>query len=94
MIQHHLQCQKSSFQTMIKMKQRACPSVQRSQLIWRHAVHPWVGIELGVAAPSLARGQEEDGMNGPGSFRGRTLCSWCREDMPRWEAAQAPASLS
>ena len=58
MIQHHLQSQNSSFQTMIKMKQRACPSVQRSQLSWRHAVHSWVGTELGPAAPSLARGQE------------------------------------
>lgn len=30
MIRHHLQSQNSSFQTMIKMKQKACPSVQRS----------------------------------------------------------------
>jgi len=57
MMQHPLQSQNRSFQTMIRMKQRACPSVQRSQLSWRHVVHAWVGTELGAAAPSLARGQ-------------------------------------
>ena len=58
MRQRHLQSQNSSFQTIIKVKQRACPSLQGSQLSWRHAVHPWVGTELAAAAPALARGQE------------------------------------
>lgn len=63
MIQHHLQSQNSSFQTMIKMKQRACPSVQRSQLSWKQLCTPgWEqGWELQdhhlPGAKSTARGE-------------------------------------
>lgn len=43
MLQHHVQSQNDSFQTVTKMKPRTLSSVRRPQLSGRHAAHPWLG---------------------------------------------------
>lgn len=55
---------------------------------------PWVGTELGAAAPSLARGQQHSKRSGgrmvlAASQAGPCAAARARGDMPRWEAAQA-----
>lgn len=92
MLQHCVQSQNGSFQTVTKVKPRTCCSVHRYQLSRKHAVHPWLGTEpelphchlLGPRAQ-----QEKGGMDGPGTCSGRTLCSWSRGDIPGWGAAQS-----
>lgn len=53
MLQHHVQSQNDSFQTVTKMKPRTLSSVRRPQLSRRHAAHPWLGT---CRAKSAARG--------------------------------------
>ena len=84
MLQHHPQSHRCSFHCMIERKQRACPCFQRSQFSRRCALQPWVGTELGAAAPWLAGDQAQSKRRTVlHSFRGRPLCSSRGGGVPR-----------